>query len=177
MPAAPTLEVLTRTVEIEGYVRKKRCVTTAMVTSDLGLSHIKAFYVLSNLARLGKVRQHVVGKVSVWCAPDVRDAALVYLTAMPCFAKGKQALRRLLDGYISPRASVRVSMFVKELGKLCRLPISENAPVLLAMAKSYLADVLRPAIIEERKGVFRLDVRKARELLDDVRRAAAVEAV
>ena len=177
MPAAPTSKVLTRAVEIESYVRERRCATTAMITSDLGLSHTKAFYVLRNLARLGKVRQHVVGKVSVWCAPDVRDAALVYITAMPCFAKAEQALRRLLDGYISPRASIRASRFIKELGKLCKLPTSENAPALLAMAKSYLADMLRPAVIEEKEGVFRVDVRKARELLDGAVKAAVVEAV
>ena len=180
MPIAPTSKVLTRAVEIESYIRQKRCATTAMVISDLGITHTKAFYVLRNLARLGKVRQHVIGKVSVWCAPDVRDAALVYSTAMPCFAKAGQALWRLLEGYISPRASIRASRFVKELGKLCRLPISENAPVLLVMAKSYLADVLGPAVIEEREGVFRVDVNKARELIGNGAlggKAAAVEAV
>jgi hypothetical protein len=181
MPIAPTSKVLTRAVEIESYIRQKRCATTAMVTSDLGITHTKAFYVLRNLARLGKVRQHVIGKVSVWCAPDVRDAALVYTTAMPCFAFAGQALWRLLEGYISPRASIRASKFVKELGKLCkRLPTSENAPVLLVMAKSYLADVLGPAVIEEREGVFRVDVNKARELISNGAlggKAAAVEAV
>jgi len=177
MPAAPTSKVLTRAVEIEHYINERRCATTAMVISDLGITHTKAFYVLRNLARLGKLRQYVIGKVSVWCAPDVRDAALVYTTAMPCFAKGKQAVLALLSGYISPRASVRASKFVRELGKLCKLPMGENAPVLLAMAKSYLADVLGPAVIEEREGVFRIDVRKARELLDGAVKAAVVEAV
>jgi hypothetical protein len=177
MPAAPTSKVLTRAVEIESYVREKRCATTAMITSDLGITHTKAFYVLRNLARLGRLRQYVLGKVSVWCTPDVRDAALIYSTAMPCFAMAERALRNILGGYISARASIRASKFVKELGRICRrLPTSENAPILLAMAKSYLADVLGPAIIEERNGVFRVDVKKAVELLDG-RKAAAVEAV
>jgi hypothetical protein len=176
MPAAPTSKVLTRAVEIELYVKEKKCATTAMVIADLGITHTKAFYVLRNLARLGRLRQHVVGKVSVWCAPDVRDAALIYSTAMPCFAKAEQALRNILSGYISVRASIRASRFVRELGRICRLPTSENAPALLAMAKSYLADVLGPAIVEVRNGVFRVDVHKAREILDG-RKAAAVEAV
>jgi hypothetical protein len=175
MPAAPTSKVLTRAAEIELYVKEKRCATTAMVIADLGITHTKAFYVLRNLARLGRLRQHVIGKVSVWCAPDVRDAALIYSTAMPCFAKAEQALRNILSGYVSMRGSIRASRFVRELGRICRLPASENAPVLLAMAKSYLADMLGPAIIEEREGVFRVDVHKAKEILDG--RKAAVEAV
>ncbi len=176
MPAAPTSKVLTRAVEIELYVKEKKCATTAMVIADLGITHTKAFYVLRNLARLGRLRQHVVGKTSVWCAPDVRDAAMIYSTAMPCFAKAEQALRNLISGYISARTSIRASRFVKELGKICRLPTSENAPVLLTMAKSYLVDVLGPAIVEVRDGVFRIDVHKARELLDG-RKAAAAAAV
>ncbi len=70
MPRGMTKRVRRRLQEVVEILRNDGCATTSALQAALGLTHSKAYHVLTTLKKAGMAVKVLLGSISIWCRDE-----------------------------------------------------------------------------------------------------------